>query len=220
MVAMIAFADRFEWLAHQHRYERMAGNLLMADPIALTEVPIDNPLSILQPADHLLCQGVGDKADQLIEIAGRGPWCHVAGYMGSAYIGEEMQGCGGQLVQFDTWLKSRGDKIDIFRPVAPGYNATGAVNWFRSNVIGALYDWPTIVRFSLEHLLPLNNPVNHNEDDPAPTRWVCSTAWATADKLGGGVHLVRGLALNEIQPSDVARSWALQYIGTIQGTAA
>jgi hypothetical protein len=211
-VGLIAFEQRFRWLARQ-------GLMLSAEssPPTLCEIPITDPLSILQPADHLLCQGVGDLADKLIEAAGRGPWCHVAGYLGDGYIGEEMQGCGGQKLKFDAWRASRGDRIDIFRPVAPGYSAAGACDWFQSNVIGAPYDWRTIARFTAEHLAPLTSPVNHNEDDPPPTVWVCSTSWACADKQGGGVHPVRGLALDETQPSDSARSWIVQYVGSFQG---
>lgn len=160
---------------------------------------------------------------RLICVAGRTDYCH-AGMASRSDSGVvsclEMVASGGR----ETLLF---EQVEWYPGLIDVYDANPENRWPRFNRIAALsvmrsfvsrrYGWRNMVRVSLLHLPFVRLFVRPETDDQIESGRspFCSHAVVLADRIGGGVDSVPGLADRLTEPGDLARSLFFKYRFTL-----
>ena len=182
----------------------------------------DPPVGHLRHGDSLLCRGGRGLSRDLIVLSSRGPYYHAAVYYrdyGRDMVVEMVESAGGRVLPLDQWIAQRDGRVDVFRATSRRFNPIGMSEWMRNHVVGRVYSWSTIRRFSRQEswLTCWWNRPCYDEDAPCPTEFVCSTAAAAACKYGGGQHPVPALWVGDVRPTDYARSPIHRYQFSFDG---
>lgn len=184
----------------------------------------DEARPLIRSGDTLLFCSRGVRG-QALQVAGRGQYTHAAKAIwwgrpfepsdrddyGVLLVCETVEGAGGRLVPLSRYVAEYPGVIEVFAvnwQSYPQYDRWGACEWMLRNIPGVKYGWGTILRIALSHLPVLRWFWRPSADDLLQPRRrpVCSTAVARADRLGGGVDPVPGLADEWVEPSDLAKS--------------
>lgn len=133
---------------------------------------------------------------------------------------DTIEGTGGRSgIPLRREVQERPGKIDVFAvgEQFPEYNARGAVEWLLANLPGKPYGKRTFLHIALSYLPILRIWRRPNFDDLSVLsgHHVCSSARCTADRLGGGVDPVPGLADAFVEPRHLAHSLLYRYRFTL-----
>ena len=126
---------------------------------------------------------------------------------------EMLQGKGGRHVPLSRHVAKYPRSCEVWRPVNPSFDGEGAVRamlW----LMGQHYGWSDFAKIVLRNLLPhFVLPLPANTDDPDEPR-VCSTSYAWAARIGGGVAPLPDQPDLVISPADLAQSGFASYLAT------
>lgn len=151
---------------------------------------------------------------------GRSDYCHAGKVVlvhGEYYVAEMVEGCGGRLWPLRKYAETHGGRLDIFRPVAAGFNTMGSVKRMLG-FVGQRYGWWQIACALAFHL----PGVRHAAKSARVLAWVeghpfCSGAVVIADEQGGGVDPTPELDPAHSEPGDLSRGplYGGRYVLTI-----
>lgn len=199
-------------------------------------IPYDKATQQLREADVLLYRGKG-LLSKLIQLGGRGPWSHAAVATqldGDWFVAEVREWYGGRIVSLDDQVRRYPGQIDIFRPKLTEAPASAVarmnVTRYMRRRAGCDYGWDAVLQAAVLHLplvriaiskLPwlckfvtraYERRISHLK---ALEQWpYCSMAIDAAFR-SIDIDIVPHLDSRLTEPSDLARSYFLQYVGTI-----
>ena len=178
----------------------------------------------LESGDLLLWRTTGTgffTIGNLIRVAGRGEYSHSAMYAsiyGVPCAIEVRERYGGRVVTLESQVREAPGQIDVYRP-RPGnegfYHRQTAVREML-RVTGCRYGYAALLRAACSHLAGVRMFVKPCTDDRSESTGApfCSEATSRAMRAAG-LLLVRNLADRFTEPSDQARSDAVEYCCTL-----
>lgn len=162
---------------------------------------------------------------RMISAAGRGRWCHAAiaaWWCGDLLALEVREWYGGRAVLLEREVARRPGLVDVYRLAdelrhPDQIDMAGVVARMR-RFAGANYGWWSVLRTALYHLPVIRMALTPMTDDQMENGRppYCSQAVSYAFRVGGGVDLVPNAADCITEPSDLARSAALEYQFTLR----
>ena len=157
----------------------------------------------------------------LIRVAGRGEYSHSGMYAlvhGVPCVIEVRERYGGRLVTLESQVREAPGQIDVFRPApsCEGYYHRQTAVREMLRVTGCRYGYAALLRAACSHLAGVRMFVKPCTDDASESTGdpFCSEATSRAMRRAG-LLVVHNLADRFTEPSDQARSSAVEYCCTL-----